>query len=78
MKLYYFNPNRCDAQFFLMAESEEKAIEALNKYLDNTDPYYGFKWGDEFFKASELHPDLYPGYTIEVFEANQVFETEKS
>ena len=78
MKLYYFNPNAYGAEFFVMAESEEKAIESLNKYLENDEHHRGIKWGDDYFKGSEKFSKQYPGYSIEVYEANQVIETEIS
>lgn len=78
MKLYYFNPHNYGAEFFVMAESQEKAIESLNKYLENNEDYCGIKWGDDFFKASDKWPNLYPGYTIDVYEANQIIESEIS
>lgn len=62
-------------EYFVMSDSEENAIKALNKHLvkesDKPTPYYikktlPRKWGDKSFR----------NYTIDVYDVNQVVETE--
>lgn len=76
MKLYYFNPNDYDMEYFVMSDCEENAIKSLNEHLikefENsvlkTEKDKPSQWGDWSFR----------GYTIEVYEANQVIESEIS
>jgi hypothetical protein len=80
MKLYYFNPNNYSLEFFTVAESEEKAIEALNDFLQKTKYPRGkdgqpLKWGDEYFTKKT---PVSPGYSIEVYEPGQVIISEIS
>ena len=79
MKLYYFNPNNYGLEFFTVAESEERAIEALNDFLQKTDYPKGkeghpLKWGDKYFSATKYNE----GYTIDVYEPGQVIISEIS
>lgn len=79
MKLYYFNPNNYGIEFFTVAESEEKAIEALNKFLETTTfpkdkNGKPLKWGDDYFKKTRYNE----GYTIDVYEPGQVIISEIS
>jgi hypothetical protein len=73
MKLYYFNPNNYGEQFFTVAESEEQAIDNLNKYLEKTDypkkdwfTKESLTWTDDYFKK----------YTIDSFEPGEVLNSE--
>lgn len=84
MKLYYFNPNNFGLEWFVMSDSEENAIKALNEHLRNeflNNPLSNLEagdeplqWGDEYFKPSPYSK----GYTIDVYDINQVVETEIS
>ena len=82
MKLYHFNPNDYGIECFVMSDSEEGAINALNEHLKNeflknplvaTD--YGaepLQWGDKYFQPTKFDK----GYSIDVYEPNQVIESE--
>lgn len=86
MKLYYFNPNDYGYEWFVVSDSEENAIKALNKHLieDFDREPHGWdeplKWGDEFFQRKVLPNGVVTqkGYTIDVYEPNQVIESEIS
>ena len=86
MKLYYFNPNDYGHEWFVVSDSEENAIESLNKHLleeFNRNPSYRnkpLKWGDKYFKRKVLPNGVVTrkGYTIDVYEPNQVIESEIS
>jgi hypothetical protein len=82
MKLYRFNPNNYGLEWFVMSDSEENAINALNEHLKNeflknplVDVDAGdepLQWGDSYFKPTNFEK----GYTIDVYDVNQVFESE--
>ncbi len=82
MKMYYFNPNKYGEQWFVMSDSEENAIKALNDYFANhKDKYMNDNhWTDGHLTSkSEFAKDgifRHKGYTIDVFEANQVLNSE--
>jgi len=77
-KLYHFNPNDYGAEFFVMSDNEENAIKALNEHLDKTE-HFDCQWGDNYFKPDYCQGVLVrKGYTIDVYEANQVIESEIS
>jgi len=82
MKLYYFNPNSYGLQWFVVSDSEENAIKALNEFFaNNEEPYMAkFKWVDgqltEPSKYSEDGIHRYKHYTIDVYEPNQVLDSE--
>lgn len=63
MKLYHFNPNNYGQEYFVMSDSEQSAIVSLNNFLKtNEDEYrWPFSWGK---------------YTIDVYEANNVVQSE--
>lgn len=87
MKLYHFNPNGYGLEFFVMSNSKENAIKSLNEHLikefesnplncpgDGDEP---LQWGDDYFKERKFNDIvLEKGYTIDVYEANQVIESE--
>ncbi len=86
MKLYYFNPNDYGEEWFVVANSEDEAINHLNKHLlqkfeknpdGGTKP---LKWGDSYFQKKVLPNGvvLRNGYTIDIYEEGQVVETEIS
>lgn len=81
MKLYHFNPNSYGPEWFVMSDSEENAIKSLNKHLldeynknsfnvNNDD--VPLQWGDDYFKPYFDRK----GYTIDVYEENQIIESE--
>lgn len=80
MKLYHFNPNSYGQEWFVMSDSQENAIKALNEHLLNefnknefNDPDdQPLQWGDDYFKPKYGEK----GYTIDVYEPNQVIESE--
>jgi hypothetical protein len=77
-RLYHFNPNDYGPEFFVMSDSEENAIKALNKHLKESE-YFDFdcEWKDEYFKPKSVQGVLvHNGYTIDVYEQNQVIESE--
>lgn len=82
MKMYYFNPNNYGEEWFVMSDSEENAIKALNDYFANHEDKYmnQYKWVDgQLTQPSEYSKDgvhRYKSYTIDVFEANQVLNSE--
>lgn len=89
MKLYHFNPNDYGLEWFVMSDSEEGAINALNEHLKNEflkNPLVSIengdeplKWGDKYFQRKVLHGIIVDkGYSIDVYETNQVVETEIS
>lgn len=65
MKLYHFNPNDYGMEWYVMSDSEENAIKALSKHLKE-DEDYPSQWSDYYFKR----------YTIDVYDVNQVIESE--
>jgi hypothetical protein len=89
MKLYHFNPNDYGLEWFVMSDSEEGAINALNEHLKNEflkKPLvainYGaepLQWGDKYFQKKVLNGIIVDeGYSIDVYEPNQVIESEIS
>jgi hypothetical protein len=87
MKLYYFNPNDHGLQFFVLSDSEENAIKALNEYLikrfEENPTFFSntknkpLRWGDPYFQGKEVNGAVWrKGYTIDVYEHNQVIESE--
>ena len=79
MKLYYFNPNNHGEAWFVVSDSKENAIKALNEHFVNNEEKYAnkYKWVNE--KLTELYESpnknkcyLDNEYTIDVFEPNQV------
>lgn len=77
-RLYHFNPNDYGPEFFVMSDSEENAIKALNNQLKESE-YFDFdcQWGDTYFKPQSVNGVLVRyGYTIDVYEQNQVIESE--
>ena len=76
MKLYHFNPNDYGNEWYVMSDSEENAIKALNEKLSKTWDY-PLQWGDSYFKSKEINGvNISKGYTIDVYGINQVIESE--
>ena len=82
MKLYHFNPNTYGREWFVMSDSEENAIKTLNQHLlddFNKNPFNNesngdkpLQWDDDYFKPRYDNK----GYTIDVYDANQIIESE--
>lgn len=89
MKLYHFNPNDYGPEWFVMSDNQENAINALNQHLlqqfqsepPNSNKFNNkpLQWGDPFFKGKEINGVVVrKDYTIDVYEPNQVIESEIS
>ena len=85
MKMYYFNPNTYDYQFFVMAENKIKAHEYLLKHLVNkilSDSCYADMYQDDlemWEKVNPLDDKSFPGkYTLDEHEIGSVIQSEIS
>ena len=86
MKLYYFNPNNYDLEFFVMAESKEDARQSLLKYLkekineeikNNTKYSFYDNYLKKWEKVDIEDKSTYPNkYTLDIYEPNMVIESE--
>lgn len=78
MKLYYLNPNGYGEQFFVMAESKEKAMESILKYIKGMSRMEGDYWDNEHENFSKLHKEgkLANGYSLNEFSEGQVIRSE--
>lgn len=65
MKMYHFRPKSYGYEWFVMSDSEDSAIIALNEHL-NRSGNSGMQWGDPDFGE----------YDILVYGPNQVVESE--
>lgn len=79
MKLFFFNPNDYGAEFSVMSDSEERALECVKEHLlaeAKENPTYSF-YMDKYNEWKDATVDSLPEeYSIEVFEKNSVIETE--
>ena len=87
MKLYYFRPNNYGAEYFTVAETPEKALSNLKKYLykktllPDSDPDSFYK--DFHIEKYELWKDVKINnlplkYSLDEYDNNTVIETEIS
>lgn len=88
MKIYFFNPNSYDAEYFTIAENRASALYNLKNYLYKktkvTEEDVDFCYRDIYIDVYENWEyiddveDLPFGYTLEEKENGDVFETELS
>ena len=79
MKLYYFNPNDYDIEYFVLESSKKDALESLLKYLKNQNDSFYQEEFDRWKDVDSEDTNTYPGsYSIDVFERGQVVMTEAS
>ena len=74
LKLYHFNPNNYDQQWFVVAESQERAKQYVNEYLINKHRKYQLR--DEPCFHIDYWEDKRRGYTIDEYEVGEVIESE--
>lgn len=65
-KLYHLNPNDYGDEYFVLAESKEKALE----YITNSKEY-----GSELFKGKDIN-NLPDKYTLNEYELGKVIRSE--
>lgn len=90
MKMYYFNPNDYDKEYFVLAENKSEACafllehikKCLNKSIEVENEFMSEIFKKElnrWEKVEPSKPQTYPsGYTIEEYGFGQVIESEIS
>lgn len=91
MKLYYFNPNDYNYEYFVMANDKLEAFESLinffkrNIKIEEEEDIANFYRSNylarlkEWEKINPLKPETFPsGYTLEEYERGEIVETEIS
>jgi len=83
MKMYYYNPNRYGAEFFVMGENKTKAHEYLLKYLENkviTGGCYSEMYEEDlkmWMTVNPLDGKTFPNkYTLDEHEIGSVIQSE--
>lgn len=72
MKNYYFNPRDYGSHWTILAESKERALEILKKYLEETNYYFIEDWQEA---TVDNLPD---NYVIDEYEFESVISGEFS
>lgn len=79
MKLFFFSPNDYGAEYGVMSDSKESALEALKRHLlQSTSHKQLYKIYKEVYDMweSATVDNLPEGYSIIVYEKDSVIETE--